>query len=50
MEAAEEKKCIICQRKGEDLEQLVEDRNSYICPSCKENFPDEFKKVLEQNK
>jgi len=50
MATEEEKKCIICKRKGEDLEQLVEDRNSYICPSCKEKFPDELKKVIEQNK
>ena len=50
MEAEKEKKCIICQRPGEDLKQLVEGRNSYICPGCLEKAPEEFKKVLKQNK
>ena len=46
MEAVEEKKCIICKRKGEDLKQLVEDRDSYICPSCLKDFPNKVKEVL----
>ena len=50
MAAAEEKECIFCKRKGKDLKQLVEDRNSYACPDCLEKAPEEFKKVLEQNK
>ncbi|MCX6745396.1 MAG: hypothetical protein NTX00_00050 [Candidatus Parcubacteria bacterium] len=50
MEEMEEKKCIICKRKGEDLKQLVADRNSYICPGCLEKFPGEVKKVIEKNK
>ena len=45
MEAGE-KQCIICKRKGDDLKQLVEDRNSYICPSCLEDFPDKAREVL----
>ena len=50
METVEEKKCIICKRKGDDLKQLVEDKNSYICPVCLKDFPEKVKEVIEQNK